>query len=827
MSNSKTDVKIFYTEDDIKKVQTKSNLYLQKYGDLGIFHLLKEVIQNSLDEYHDPDCIYYLLKILKEKGKFLIRVIHDMLTDRVTVEDFGRGIPEDDYPVDIVVTKLQSGSKFYRDQGGASSGEFGVGITVTNALSKEFSITTFREDYYHEVKFENGEKVSEVKEPLKKGKRTHGTKVSFIADPKYFGKGSKLPMDKSVDWMDEISYQMNDNIVIEVLEYRGVDLVDEKKIKKKPFSELIKKFIADENKIGFGPVSFRGSDTLEEFLPNGSSQKKTVNVEFAFAYDTGSMEPDYESFCNFTRTDEGGVHVDAIEDAICKYLQTKTMNNMSDRQKEATPITRQDVKSGLKLVINLSTNAQVQFMGNAKNKIQNENLKPLIREIAREKIEEFFENNSAKLQAVEKLIRLNAKARMDMQKIKSVKIRTVSNSFNDLENPNLIKCNNTGSAYKELLLIEGKKSAAGSVKNGRDPWTQAIYGFRGQTKNPLKCSRAELLSNLEWKYYLEALRVKPEPDFDIRKLYYNLIGILTDADIDGFIIALGIAAFHVVCLPGIIEAGKLFRIYAPLYKLDDPNHPFVGSKVELTELYLKNISKEYKIRSMEDADYKKQDGMARFLYDTINYLEVLGDTVDFYKVETGLIEIVAAALTASGIVKEDGEYPVLEDGWFDKPDKVRDVMRIVQSKYPETVLEGDLIRSAVAGRGMFTLHLNNRFMKRVADLIPVFQEYGYKLGVKEKHCEDRTLTVGEFLADAQRLVPKKLSRFKGLGEADAEDIWETTLNPANRIMVQLTFDQYERDLEMFNKLKSDKLIYRKYRRNLMENYSIPRDELDT
>lgn len=827
MSNSKTDVKIFYTEDDIKKVQTKSNLYLQKYGDLGIFHLLKEVIQNSLDEYHDPDCIYYLLKILKEKVKFVIRITHDVLTDLVTVEDFGRGIPEDDYPVDIVVTKLQSGSKFYRDQGGASSGEFGVGITVTNALSSEFTITTFREDYFHKVSFRNGEKVEDIKEPIKKGKKVHGTRVSFKAEQKYFGKGSKLPMDKAIDWLEEISYQMNDNIVIDVAEYKGVELISETKIKKKPFSDLIKKFITDENKIAFSPVSFGGIDTLEEFLPNGTSREKTVNLEFAFAYDTGTMDSDYESFCNFTRTDEGGVHVDAVEDAICKYLQNKTISNMSDRQKEATPITRQDVKSGLKLAINLSTNAQVQFMGNAKNKIQNENLKPVIREIARKNIENYFEKNPAKLQVVEKIIRLNAKARLDMQKIKSVKIRTSSNSFNDLENPNLIKCNNTGSAYKELLLIEGKKSAAGSVKNGRDPWTQAIYGFRGQTKNPLKCSRAELLSNLEWKYYLEALRVKPEPDFDIRKLYYSLIGILTDADIDGYIIALGIAAFHVVCLPKIIEAGILYRIYAPLYKLDDPNHPFVGSKVELTELYLKNIGKEYKIRSMEDKDYKKQEGMAGFLYNTINYLDVLGDAVDFYKVETGLIEIVAAALTASGVVQEGKEYPILTDMWYDKPDKVRDVMRIVQAKYPETVLEGDLIRSAVAGRGMYTLHLNNRFMKRVADLIPVYQDYGYKLGVKEKHCEDRIMTIGEFLSDAKRLVPKTLSRFKGLGEADAEDIWETTLNPANRIMVRLTFDQYERDLEMFNKLKSDKLIYRRYRRSLMENYSIPRDELDT
>lgn len=125
MSKS-NDTHIMYIEDDMKKIQTKTNLYLQKFGDLGVFHLFKEAAQNSIDEGVDPSCWDYLKQIGEGKKKYVVKVTYDRLSDKVTVEDTGRGIPETDYPIDIVCTKLQAGSKFFRDQGGASSGEFGV-----------------------------------------------------------------------------------------------------------------------------------------------------------------------------------------------------------------------------------------------------------------------------------------------------------------------------------------------------------------------------------------------------------------------------------------------------------------------------------------------------------------------------------------------------------------------------------------------------------------------------------------------------------------------------------------------------------------------------
>lgn len=126
------DVKLSYTEDDVKKVQMKPNLYIQKYGDLGVFHLFKEGAQNSYDEFEDKDCSRYLKSI--NDTAMRIKVTYDRLSGKFTIEDTGRGIPEDDFDISITCTKLQSGSKFYRDQGGASSGEFGVDDLRTGAL---------------------------------------------------------------------------------------------------------------------------------------------------------------------------------------------------------------------------------------------------------------------------------------------------------------------------------------------------------------------------------------------------------------------------------------------------------------------------------------------------------------------------------------------------------------------------------------------------------------------------------------------------------------------------------------------------------------------
>lgn len=708
------------------------------------------------------------------------------------------------------------------------------GLTVCNALSSEFSIDTYRNKYHHKAEFKNGEKVNDINEPTKHKK--HGTITSFISNPLYLGAGSKLPLDTCIDWMETQSYQVDDHIQFIVEEYNGMELLRTLKITKKPFSDLIYKFIPDDAEISFGPVSFSGNGNIEESITrnvlskSGKVKEKTeqvtkhLKIEFAFAYDLNTLEYDFDAFCNFTKTDEGGIHVEAVEDALGKYIQTKAMDSMTDLQKENYPVTRQDVKAGLKLVVNLSTNAQVDFMGNAKNKIQNESLRPVIRDIAKKLIEDYFSSNSGKLAEVIKIVRDSAKARIDLQKMRSVAVKGRNTRFDDLQIENFIPCNNNkAGSYREIFLIEGKKSAGGAMSDGRDTNTQAIYSFRGQTLNPYKTTFTRFMENVEWRNYIKVLRCGIGASFDIRKLHYEKIIISTDADIDGAGIAIGQAGAHALYLPEIITSGKLYRVYPPLYEIKSKEKPFIGNKQELVDLYQKEVVKKYKIQIGTNG-VMTTDEMWVFLYDTVDYRFILREMLQpFYKVPVQLIEAVAASLVICDGIDTRGVDPVLKPGILNDPKFVKNFMRLIQNRFPEIVLSGETIQG-IADGVTASMQVNDRFVTKIDQLIPIYRKYGYIIFVKNG--ELVPMSILDFCDTTYSLTPKILSRFKGLGECDPEDLWETVLNPAKRILVRLTFGSIERDMEIFRKLKSNKPNYVRQRAEMVNAYKIRYEDLD-
>lgn len=662
--------------------------------------------------------------------------------------------------------------------------------------------------------------------------------MSFEANPLYLGVGAKLPLEKAIDWLDMLSYQVDDHIQFIVEEYDLTQLIRTVKISKKPFSDLIYKFIVDKESIAFGPVSLVGKGVIEENIIRNELTKsgkvkevtekklKHLKIEFAFAYDMDTMDYSFDAFCNFTKTDEGGIHVDTIDDVLTKYIQTKAMDSMTENQKENYPVTRQDVRTGMKLVVNLSTNAQVQFMGNAKNKIQNTELVPVIREIVKKEIDNYFSNNTGKLNDVIKIVRENAKARIDLQKMRSVTTKGRSTRFDDLRIESFIPCNNNKpGAYREIYLIEGQKSAGGAMADGRDANVQAIYGFRGQTLNPYKTTFTKFMENEEWKNYIKVLRCGIGASFDLKKCHYNKIIISTDADVDGDGIAIGMASTHALYLPGIITAGMLYRVFPPLYQIRNKETPFLGSKKDLVEIYRKEVVKRYKISIGNDE--LRSETMWTFLYDIADYQFIITEMIQpFCRVPAKLIETVAAALVLCDGIDVRTSTPKLYPGVLQNQKFIRNFMQMVQKRFPEIVLSNDTIKGVAEGNTV-SMQINNRFVTRIEELIKIYLSYGYIIFVRDKKDNEKIpMSILDFCEATYALRPDILHRFKGLGECDAEDLWETVLNPANRIMTRLTFGSIERDMEIFRKLKSNKPSYVRQRVEMVEAYKIRYEDLD-
>ena len=212
------DDRMTWIESDIEKIQLKQNFFIQEYGDEGIFHIAREGIQNSFDEVNNPKSI----------GNKIV-IDYDISSDIITVTDNSRGIPETDVPLEIVCTKNQAGSKFFRESGN-TSGEFGVGLTVINALSDIFVLESYREKEgtVHRLEFENGIKKKDTIEKITKSGMQHGTVLKFKASEKYFGKGSKFPYEKCVNWLETLMHFPMDNPNIKV----EMNIFDIMKLKK-------------------------------------------------------------------------------------------------------------------------------------------------------------------------------------------------------------------------------------------------------------------------------------------------------------------------------------------------------------------------------------------------------------------------------------------------------------------------------------------------------------------------------------------------------------------------------------------------------------------
>lgn len=820
------DVKMMHIEEDIKKIQIKTNMYMKAYGPKGALHLVYEVVQNCVDEVADPD----------SNGTH-IEVTYDRKDDSLTAEDDGRGFPETDYSLDVFCTTLQSGSKFMRDSNTRSAGEFGVGLTAVNALSDTFTLISYREKegYQHKLVFERGTKISDEKSPLIKGGKRHGSYIKFSPSQKFLGPTTRIPEDGLEEALDNMAFQLPEHVTIHYTLMDGFEVIKEKTIKKKDEIHLIDKILST-GQVLFKPIIISAHSDFIETIPNldpsikGDTVDKERSADYSIliAYDD-IAEPVFDSYCNFTNTTEGGVHLKAAEASFCRYIQSQTKDSLNAREKDKLDIQWSDIRDGLKMVVTLSTNANVEFVGNAKEQIASQLLLKVMTEGFNTAIREYFEQNPEKLNTIVKIVKTSAKVRVESNKLREASTKNTMNSLKEHQMKGFLKCSNTGNQYKEIYLLEGL-SPQGGAGNARDTHTQALLAFRGVTANPFKKSLPELMhpqtGNVEFRRMVDVLRCGIGPTFDLKKLYYDKIIIMTDADIDGAGISASLAGFFLYHMPEIVKAGRLYKVVPPLYKIDDKDHPYVHTKKEKVEVYQGKVIKNFRVALLKfGLEFIEKEEFQEFIYDTRDYLTNLNRIADHFKINKFLIE------KAIGFIFfKFGNVDIQFDlgRAFSDQEVITEFMSYIQEDYPEITMSGTttkILKGIIDGRFQ-SIAIGPRFLVKCSTIFPVISKYGYGMIVKEKDGEPEQMSIGKFLELITKYIPRTLVRYKGIGEMAAIDLKDTAMNPNTRMLIRLTTTDLERDVKVFQKLFGDGKKDALLRKKMMEEYIIDRDDLD-
>jgi len=521
----------------LEAVRKRPAMYIGDVGKRGLHHLVYEVIDNSIDEAMGGYCTAISVIIGKD--------------EIITVEDNGRGIPVDMHKeegrpaLEVVMTSLHAGGKFDKDSYKVSGGLHGVGVSVVNALAEWLKVEVYRDGSVYEVEFKRGLLETGMKITGKTKKR--GTTVTFKADWSIFTH-RVFDWDVLEDRIRELAF-LNKGLTINLKDEREHEERSESYL----YSGGLKQFIdyLNENKHPLHPqvIAFEG-------------EKDDVPIEIAFQYNDSYTE-NILSYVNNINTIEGGTHLSGLRTAL-----TRTLNNYALRnnlfKKATTTLSGDDVREGLTCVLSIKV-AEPQFEGQTKTKLGNGDIKGIVDSFVSDQLNEFMERNPAIAKRIIEKSLLAAQARDAARKARELTRRKSALESGDLPGK-LADCSNKDPALCEIYLVEGD-SAGGSAKQGRDRRFQAILPLRGKIINSEKARIDKILGNNEIRMMITAFGAGFKEDFDIEKLRYHKIVIMTDADVDGAHIRTLLLTFLFRYLPELIIGGFVYIAMPPLYRV--------------------------------------------------------------------------------------------------------------------------------------------------------------------------------------------------------------------------------------------------------------------
>lgn len=562
MANSEYKAESIQVLEGLEPVRLRPGMYIGSTSERGLHHLVYEVVDNSIDEALAGRCDEIKVTLNKDGS--------------VTVVDDGSGIPTEIHPktgkstVETVLTILHAGGKFNNDAYKVSGGLHGVGVSVVNALSEWLIATVKRHGKIHEQRFARGKAISELE--IVGDTYETGTTIQFLPDKDIFDT-VEFDFDTLEDRMREMAF-LNKGVKLVLRDERGD-------------KEREKVFKYDGGIIEMVKYLNKSKNPIVEDIIYIDEEKDGQEVEIALQYTDGYSE-NIISFANNIHTPEGGTHLSGFRTALTRIVNDYGRKNKILKDNEPN-LSGDDAREGLTGVISVKL-PQPQFEGQTKAKLGNSETSGIVNAVVGEKLAQYFEENPR----VAKLI-LDKAVKSQRAREAARKAREVSRNRSILESTalpgKLAECQSNDNSITEIFIVEGD-SAGGSAKQGRDKHYQAILPLRGKIMNVEKARLDKVLGYQEIKSMITAFGTGIGEDFDIEKLRYGKIIIMTDADVDGAHIRTLLLTFFFRYMPELITGGHVYIAQPPLYKVTKGrNEKYCYSDKELDE-YLDEIGRE-------------------------------------------------------------------------------------------------------------------------------------------------------------------------------------------------------------------------------------------
>ena len=780
-STAKTKSPASYDSSNIKvlkgleAVKKRPGMYIGDTDDgTGLHHMVFEVVDNSIDEALAGYC-----------NKIDV-IIHE--DDEVSIRDNGRGIPVDFHKeegmsaAEVIMTKLHAGGKFDDNSYKVSGGLHGVGVSVVNALSENLDLTIWREGKIWSQTYKNGNPKNKIKSSG--STKEQGTEIRVRPSKSIFGESISFDYDILKKKLRELSYL---NSGIEIF------LKDERNSKAESFK-------SNGGLVEFVEYKNKNKTPLNKTFRFIQEQSDGISIEVALQWND-SYQENIQCFTNNIPQKDGGSHLIGFRTAL-----TRTMNNYIEKENlaknESVQTSGEDVREGLTAIISAKL-PDPKFSSQTKDKLVSSEIQPVVEKETYKHLTDYLLENPSDAKSIALKIIDAARARDAARKAREMTRR--KGVLDGLGLPGkLSDCQEKDPSVSELYLVEGE-SAGGSAKQGRNRQNQAILPLKGKILNVEKARIDKVLGSDEIVTLITALGCGIKDEFSLEKLRYHSIIVMTDADVDGSHIRTLLLTFFYRQMPELVEAGHIFIAQPPLYKVSKGKKDvYLKDDSALTDFLLERISDNYTLNISKTASMKSTE-----------FSELLKSFKSFEELTTIpdlniSFDFLMTLLKVKPFPKKMSEKEL--KNWVNSFNKISETNNLAID---------EKLKNIICTR--------TKFGNSIVDLIPIsfFKSKNYKLVLtyqdKSKKVklgtssitknenfeiiEDLFQTLKTLMEDVRKTL--NIQRYKGLGEMNPDQLWETTMNPVGRRLVQVKIDDADEASDLFEQLMGDNVETRR------------------